>query len=117
MAVKTMPADSIIVGVDLVPIKPIKGCVGYESRRVPFPLDKTLPPLFMNAVSPPHLRAPLLCTCPPSIEADITTERCRMLLRKEIKHFKADVVLHDGAPNVGTSWIQDAFSQGLSGVA
>lgn len=58
---------------DLVPIKPILGCVG--------------------------------------IVADITTERCRQLLRKEIGRSKVDVVLHDGAPNVGSAWVADAFTQ------
>ncbi|GLB36248.1 putative required for proper assembly of pre-ribosomal particles during the biogenesis of the 60S ribosomal subunit [Lyophyllum shimeji] len=73
VASKYMPANSIIVGVDLVPIKPIPRVVTFA--------------------------------------ADITTPQCRNLLRGELKDWKADVVLHDGAPNVGTAWIQDAYSQ------
>ncbi|KAL5960464.1 pre-rRNA 2'-O-ribose RNA methyltransferase FTSJ3 [Taenia solium] len=46
-----------------------------------------------------------------SIVADITTEKCRQLLRAAILNNKADVVLHDGAPNVGTAWTVDEYSQ------
>ncbi|KAK1232715.1 AdoMet-dependent rRNA methyltransferase spb1 [Marasmius sp. AFHP31] len=73
VASKYMPVNSVIVGVDLVPIKPIPRVVTFA--------------------------------------ADITTTNCRNLLRGELKDWKADVVLHDGAPNVGTAWIQDAYGQ------
>ncbi|EJD52173.1 FtsJ-domain-containing protein [Auricularia subglabra TFB-10046 SS5] len=73
VASKYMPVNSLIVGVDLVPIKPIPRVVTFAS--------------------------------------DITTTQCRNQLRAELKDWKADVVLHDGAPNVGTAWIQDAYSQ------
>ena len=43
--------------------------------------------------------------------SDITTPQCRNLIRGELKDWKADIVLHDGAPNVGTAWVQDAYSQ------
>jgi AdoMet-dependent rRNA methyltransferase SPB1 len=73
VAAETMPAESMIIGVDLAPIKPIPRAITFQG--------------------------------------DITTDRCRATIRSHIKHLKADAVLHDGAPNVGIAWVQDAYSQ------
>lgn len=68
-----MPVGSLIVGVDLSPIKAIPRVITFQS--------------------------------------DITTDKCRATIRSHFKTWKADTVLHDGAPNVGTAWVQDSFNQ------
>lgn len=73
VAAECMPNQSIIIGVDLAPIKPIPRVITFQS--------------------------------------DITTDKCRAIIRSHVKHWKADTVIHDGAPNVGSAWVQDAFSQ------
>jgi AdoMet-dependent rRNA methyltransferase SPB1 len=75
VAAEHTPLSSVIIGVDLVSIKPIRNVI--------------------------------------TVQADITTEKCRQLVHKELKGLKADCVLHDGAPNVGAAWVQDAFSQAM----
>ncbi|CAG9999936.1 unnamed protein product [Clonostachys byssicola] len=73
VAAEVMPQGSLIVGVDLSPIKPIPRVITFQS--------------------------------------DITTDKCRATIRQHFKTWKADTVLHDGAPNVGTAWAQDSFNQ------
>eukprot|EP00899_Mesostigma_viride_P008335 jgi/Mesvir1/17502/Mv08767-RA.1 len=70
---KTMPSNSLILGVDLAPIRAIRGVKTF-------------------------------------IE-DITTPKCRAVLKREMNGQLAQVVLHDGAPNVGGAWASEAFTQ------
>ncbi|VEL26555.1 unnamed protein product [Protopolystoma xenopodis] len=48
--------------------------------------------------------------------ADITSDKCRAvrlgyLLLSSLLKTRADVILHDGSPNVGTAWSIDEYSQ------
>lgn len=73
VAAKAIPMSSLILGVDLVPIKPVKGVKTFLG--------------------------------------DITTQQCRQQIKREAKGSMMDVVLHDGAPNIGGAWASEAYTQ------
>ncbi|XP_077220262.1 ftsJ-like methyltransferase family protein [Tasmannia lanceolata] len=76
VAVRHVPVGSFVLGVDLFPIRPIRGAV--------------------------------------SIEEDITTQKCKSSIRRLMDENGCrafDVVLHDGSPNVGGAWAQEATTQ------
>ncbi|CAN7014514.1 hypothetical protein IGI04_013213 [Brassica rapa subsp. trilocularis] len=76
VVVQKVPVGSLVLGIDLVPIKTIGGCV--------------------------------------AIQQDITRPECRSKIRQVLdKHgVKAfDLVVHDGSPNIGGAWAQEAMTQ------
>ncbi|KAI3845501.1 hypothetical protein MKW92_033137 [Papaver armeniacum] len=76
VAVKKIPVGGFVLGVDLYPIKPIRGAI--------------------------------------SIIEDITTDKCRATIKRLMKENGIrgfDVVLHDGSPNIGGAWAQEATVQ------
>ncbi|RHN61301.1 putative 27S pre-rRNA (guanosine(2922)-2'-O)-methyltransferase [Medicago truncatula] len=76
VAVQRVPVDHLVIGVDLAPMKPIRGVI--------------------------------------SIQEDITRPECRSRVRKimnENGYSAFDVILHDGSPNVGGAWAQEATTQ------
>lgn len=46
-----------------------------------------------------------------TIVGDITTQKCKADINKAISPQQANVVLHDGAPNIGASYDKDAYEQ------
>ncbi|GMJ12755.1 tRNA methyltransferase 7b [Hibiscus trionum] len=76
VAVQRAPVGSLVLGLDLVPIAPIRGAV--------------------------------------ALQQDITKSECKSKVKRVMEEHRVmafDVVLHDGSPNVGGAWAQEAMSQ------
>lgn len=76
VAVQRVPVGSLVVGIDLVPIAPIRGAV--------------------------------------AVQQDITKPECKAKVKRIMSDNGCtafDLVLHDGSPNVGGAWAQEATSQ------
>ncbi|KFK29070.1 hypothetical protein AALP_AA7G084600 [Arabis alpina] len=76
VAVEKAPVGSLVLGIDLVPIAPMRGAV--------------------------------------AIQQDITRTECRSKIKQVMETHGAkafDLVLHDGSPNVGGAWAQEAMTQ------
>uniref|UniRef100_A0A1D1YF76 Putative rRNA methyltransferase n=1 Tax=Anthurium amnicola TaxID=1678845 RepID=A0A1D1YF76_9ARAE len=80
VAVARAPVRAFVVGVDLFPIRPVRGAL--------------------------------------SLVEDITTPRCRAAVKRAMADAHGgggcpafDLVLHDGSPNVGGAWAQEATAQ------
>ena len=68
-------SNSIILGIDLLPCKPVRGCT--------------------------------------ILQYDITTQQCEIAIKKQLKQYKLDLCVHDGAPNIsgGFNFSRDVYIQ------
>ncbi|XVF01085.1 hypothetical protein REPUB_Repub04eG0057200 [Reevesia pubescens] len=76
VVVQRVPVGSLVLGLDLVPIAPVRGAI--------------------------------------ALQQDITKSECKSKVRCVMEEHRVaafDVVLHDGSPNVGGAWAQEATSQ------
>ena len=85
-----MPQKSLIIGVDLVAIKPIPNVITLQD-------DITTDKCRQN-----------LRQGDEDMESGCVSKK---LARKKDRLNMSTRVLHDGAPNVGAAWVHDAFSQ------
>ncbi|KAA8491279.1 AdoMet-dependent rRNA methyltransferase SPB1 [Porphyridium purpureum] len=90
VARKLIPAHAPCVGVDLVPIKPIVGCIALQHDIT----SESCRAAVKRALQEHHQYR----------------ERVGSGQDSKLSQ-KVDVVLSDGSPNMGAAWIQDAFTQ------
>lgn len=110
VAHKYMPLQSLIVGIDIVPIKPIRGVVTItedittERCRVAIKKVRTASAFRrLVLVSPSVALVPLLTPCASLFTQTLPT-----------KDALFDIVVCDGAPNVGGAWAREVRSRSFS---